>query len=879
MPSQDTIILRQGTVSGPTGWGQVNPILNSGEIGYETDTNRFKIGSSGALGTGVMWNDLDYFKTYVTAGVINNDPICSVSGLNLTLSSCQVVIYDDSTFSGTPLQYNVTGTTLTLTDNTVNYIAVNYNNGTPIYQNTLNVDDINESNVIPINTILTVNGYVHLSHWDRIADGLPNKLHRRFVKTQRYARESGLSLTTGPIGPSGYNDVIISTGIVWRGARPFNLNQTNASGTNGSVWFFYHTTGGAWTQESFATNYNFTQYDNRTNLVSMSNNNRYNINWIYRGVEDHEHGYYVLSDKEYATLPDAIAETRLPTIPTNISTHSILVGRIMCRMNVTAPVWIEGAFDASFSGTVLNDHNQLGGLQGGMVNGISGTSEFYHLTSTGPTGLDYALAHANTTGSNPHQTTALQVGAPSLHGFVNRTDSTMLFSSASGVDNPVDPVRTFVIKPYTSSYDVYINGVKSTINSRKTIQIPATTGQNFVWMTSTGSLQTSLTPWSLTDLSIIPVATVYWDGVSGHLGEERHGYGRNLVWHNYQHTNVGTMYTSGYTPTPTFNSPSTSNTFSFIGGVISDEDIQNNTTINDASISGTNHVQCCIGYRTAPSGTLTFDPKGLTYAKLTNTFPSWDNNGSITGISSNNYGLVWVYATNRVTGTSPIVSIMGQGEYTSVALAQSAPQPTLTGLSVAEWKLLYRVILRRTNTVAAGFIQADVMYNIANGPAISAASPSTVAAANVTFSPYSDISGTNTQTAVQQVADLRAPVASPKFTGTVTVNSETVVTGTATTNINWGASGNKQKLLLNANITTMTFTSPSGPTNLTLKVVQGGSGVTGYAITWPSTGTTTGVKWSGGTPPTITPATGSLDIVTFYFDGTGYYGMAGNDFK
>ena len=37
-------------------WASANPILAQGEIGVETDINRFKIGN----GT-LNWNDLDYF--------------------------------------------------------------------------------------------------------------------------------------------------------------------------------------------------------------------------------------------------------------------------------------------------------------------------------------------------------------------------------------------------------------------------------------------------------------------------------------------------------------------------------------------------------------------------------------------------------------------------------------------------------------------------------------------------------------------------------------------------------------------------------------------------------------------------------------------------
>ena len=88
--------------------------------------------------------------------------------------------------------------------------------------------------------------------------------------------------------------------------------------------------------------------------------------------------------------------------------------------------------------------------------------------------------------------------------------------------------------------------------------------------------------------------------------------------------------------------------------------------------------------------------------------------------------------------------------------------------------------------------------------------------------------------------------------------------------IDWN-NGNKEKSTLTGNCT-YTFTSPSGPCNLTFKVIQDATG--SRTVTWPAT-----VKWGAGTAPTLSTAANSIDIVTFYFDGTNYYGVASLDFQ
>jgi len=115
---------------------------------------------------------------------------------------------------------------------------------------------------------------------------------------------------------------------------------------------------------------------------------------------------------------------------------------------------------------------------------------------------------------------------------------------------------------------------------------------------------------------------------------------------------------------------------------------------------------------------------------------------------------------------------------------------------------------------------------------------------------------------------LTAPVlTAPVFDTEATFDAEydNGNSGSAKT-IDW-TNGNKQKLTVTEN-TTLTFTDPSGPCNLILKLVNGGA----YTITWPGE-----VKWTGGTEPSWTSS--GTDVVAFYFDGNNYYGQGALDFS
>jgi hypothetical protein len=116
---------------------------------------------------------------------------------------------------------------------------------------------------------------------------------------------------------------------------------------------------------------------------------------------------------------------------------------------------------------------------------------------------------------------------------------------------------------------------------------------------------------------------------------------------------------------------------------------------------------------------------------------------------------------------------------------------------------------------------------------------------------------------------LKAPLASPAFTGAVTFGNyhmepSEVDDGNSSTadTIDWSA-GSAHKSTLTGNVT-YTFSNPVTGGSYVLRVL---SGAGGFTVTWPAT-----VKWYGGVTPTVTSTASRMDLFNFYWDGTNYYG-------
>jgi len=88
--------------------------------------------------------------------------------------------------------------------------------------------------------------------------------------------------------------------------------------------------------------------------------------------------------------------------------------------------------------------------------------------------------------------------------------------------------------------------------------------------------------------------------------------------------------------------------------------------------------------------------------------------------------------------------------------------------------------------------------------------------------------------------------------------------GDGATTIDWKL-GNKFYFTFDIYNEVFTFVPPTKPCNLILVLKQAPTG--GQTVTWPET-----VFFPGGLAPVLSTANDAVDLVSFYFDGTNYFG-------
>lgn len=395
---------------------------------------------------GTEWQAKDASGGASFAGAVTVPSITDNGDGSVTVGAVDVVLFDNTTQVGTAKKYSLSALTVTLVDNATNYIIADYAGGSPALANTTNVNLINESSVVPIYTIYRSGSFLHIQSWDSLGNGLANKLHQSIVKTQRYRRESGLAL-----GETGTRNVTLGSGIVWSGANSLSLASISTGTDN--LFYFLRTGASTWTTQ-VVTQYNNTDYWNGTTTASLTNN-RYAVNWVYRGVESQKHLYVVLGEGDYS-LTQAQASQPPANLPAQITSHALLVGRIIVLKSASTATQIDSSFNVVFSGAGASDHNSLTGLQGGT------TGEFYHLTAA----EDIAVASLSGTTTN-------YVLKRSATGFSN----SLIFDNGTNVG----------IGTTTPASKLYVSG-DSTVTGYQYFGDPTTNG-SFRMYVSGGALK------------------------------------------------------------------------------------------------------------------------------------------------------------------------------------------------------------------------------------------------------------------------------------------------------------------------------------------------------------------------------------------------------
>jgi hypothetical protein len=365
-----------------------------------------------------------------------------------------------------------------------------------------------------------------------------------------------------------------------------------------------------------------------------------------------------------------------------------------------------------------------------------GSSTLISTPSSGS--LEYDGSHFYfTIGSSRKQVDAQNL----LRGFENRTDSKITWNNTT-------KALSIAVKSPATSFNVYDDGVQYNISTTKTATVSSPSNQLW-WFWFSGSTLSYGTSLPATGFATCLVATVFLDASNNAISitDERHTSGMPWRVHEYLHDTMGVRFESGLAATRIASGTGGANGDAQVyltNGVIWDEDVDCSITrsaspANDfeqeIGVSGT-AGKFPIYYRSGSSanGWVKIAASDypvhqlgvggrITYNQFTG--GAWQ----LTVISANNrYGVMYLVATTSLGGgaganfSEPVIAIMGQNDYATLAAAQAAQYSDLSlgNLPVTEmkpiWKVIYITNTGFANTPRSYVAQLTDMRNVSSLP-------------------------------------------------------------------------------------------------------------------------------------------------------------------
>ena len=276
-------------------------------------------------------------------GIINAPTIDKNGDGSLTIHDDGDYIFNEQTDGkGKSVKIeNVPDTTLTVTDNAVSYIYIDFNDGNPFY--TFTSDQtifFNDATKLFVVRVTRLGIKLHFEEYGDYAVLLSNKHLYKDLSLTTFQRQSGLILST-----TGTRISNISAGSAWFSIVKFSLDA-NISGSAG-ILYEYYLSSGVWNYQ-IVTSYDNLYYSDGTDR-QLLNNNKFVAKYFFRDVGDDNEAYY-FHGEQYNTEAEAKNEI-MPVPPPTVNAHAIYVGKIVIKQAATTGtayprVW-EGAIQSA----------------------------------------------------------------------------------------------------------------------------------------------------------------------------------------------------------------------------------------------------------------------------------------------------------------------------------------------------------------------------------------------------------------------------------------------------------------------------------------------------------------------------------------------------
>lgn len=311
---------------------------------------------------------------------------------------------------------------LALTDQAVNWVYLSYNAGTPQWEASTAITAFNCIDKCIGYTIYRDGNVLNIiDAREQNVDG--NRKTRKFLlNVNRFPHAVGSTV----LGANGLAlTVTAGTFYFMLQDLPHDAFDTSIAGTaNANIFKLWYRDGiGGWTGTVEQKVIGTATYDGNTGTPVTLGNNKFGVSWVYLVHDSPSSLHVVMGQVEYPDAATARVATPPSSLPGLVAEHGSLIGFVVYEKSATAFANVLSAFGLVFGSSAATSHNELAGLQGGVL------GEYYHLTAAQATDLtdagDSTLHYHATDRDRANHTgtqTATTVTITDTGGYFTATD-------------------------------------------------------------------------------------------------------------------------------------------------------------------------------------------------------------------------------------------------------------------------------------------------------------------------------------------------------------------------------------------------------------------------------------------------------------------------
>ena len=259
-----------------------------------------------------------------------------------------------------------------LTDNYLNYICADYNDGTPQFFTTTS-----RASILTNTQIILGRAYLEDGELDIFTGGInvfnvAREHHDRLVM-RGFERMSGAVLSE-----TGTRYLKLTSGVFYFGSNRINIGAKDTS--DGDTYTRYLRDGhGGWVRVDGLTQTSNNVYDDNSGTPAAIPTGKYAARWVYVCLDG---DLYVCDGQNHFTLSEAKVVQQPTSLPDYVLKNTKLVAKYIISPDEDHFVLIVSGYENALFGTTSpTNHQGMAGLQGGQVD------EYYHLTNTQHTAL------------------------------------------------------------------------------------------------------------------------------------------------------------------------------------------------------------------------------------------------------------------------------------------------------------------------------------------------------------------------------------------------------------------------------------------------------------------------------------------------------------